>query len=203
MVDSFNPNPDPVAAPGESAASGGFLATRNGRIAIGGIALVAILLALVGVYYVYTTSQATQPPDGFVTQGGSQPTTGTPSVNASATPPPTVDLDEAFPARNIFEPTVKPRITSTSSGGTSGGTTGGSTSGGGTDSPDTLYLLSLSEQDGRSVATFRLNGTEYTVGEGERLGDTPWSVVSISSTQVVLLYGDTRVTITLGQGVSK
>ena len=38
---------------------------------------------------------------------------------------------------------------------------------------------------------------------GDPIADTPWKVVSIGDTSVVMLYGDTQVTLTTGQGLSK
>jgi hypothetical protein len=35
------------------------------------------------------------------------------------------------------------------------------------------------------------------------VGDTPWKVLSISDTSVVMLFGDDRVTISVGQGLTK
>lgn len=206
MVDSFNPNNEPVSAPAApmAAESGnaGFLATRSGKLIVGGIALVAILLAAGGIMYYFLTAQPADP-EGFVTPGGSTASTSTAGADTTITVPPVLEIDDTFMFRNVFNPSVKPAAASSGgSGGTDGGTDGSTDDIEG-ETPGTLYLLSMSTQDGETTATFRLNGTEYTVGPGERLGDTPWSVVSISSSTVVLLYGDTRVTISLGQGVSK
>ena len=82
-------------------------------------------------------------------------------------------------------------------------TTDGEDNGGTSVPANTLLLEDVSEVDGEPVATFTWNGQEYTVGEGDQLGDSPWQVVDISGDTVVMLYGDNRVTLTVGQGITK
>ncbi len=50
---------------------------------------------------------------------------------------------------------------------------------------------------------FVWNGTTYTAGAGEVIGSSPWKVVEVGTDSVVMLYGDTQVTLSLGQGISK
>jgi hypothetical protein len=68
---------------------------------------------------------------------------------------------------------------------------------------DTLYLQSIQTTNGKRTATFIWNGATYTVGEGETLSGTPWKVVQIKENSAVMLYGDTEVTLTVAQGLSK
>jgi len=48
-----------------------------------------------------------------------------------------------------------------------------------------------------------LNDQTYTLAAGEVISGTPWQVLSVSSTSVTMLYGDTQVTLTVGQGITK
>ncbi len=80
---------------------------------------------------------------------------------------------------------------------------------------DTLYLIDIFSYNGERVAQFYWNGiTDSSVdglvesgyiiaGEGDRLDDTAWRVVSIGTTSVSMQYGDTQVTLSIGQGIRK
>ncbi len=50
---------------------------------------------------------------------------------------------------------------------------------------------------------FVWNGVTYTEGAGGTIDSSPWKVLEVNSDSVVMLYGDTQVTLTVGQGVSK
>ena len=45
--------------------------------------------------------------------------------------------------------------------------------------------------------------TSTQLSKGDTLLDTPWKVVDIGDDSVEMLYGDTEVTLTVGQGLSK
>ena len=47
------------------------------------------------------------------------------------------------------------------------------------------------------------NGQTYTLAEGESIPNTPWQVLEINSSTVVMLYGDARITLSVGVGISK
>jgi len=80
---------------------------------------------------------------------------------------------------------------------------------------NTLYLIELSSYNDEPVGRFYWNGETYssisgleqdgymTVGEGDRLGDTAWSVVSLGTDSAVMQYGDVQVTLRIGQGITK
>ncbi len=136
------------------------------------------------------------------------------SSEESATVPEAKPLSSTFVFRDIYEPTVKPSVppsstadeTSTADGTDGGdGTSGDNTDGGDTSQvpENTLMLKSVSTVDGVPTATIVWNGQTYEVSEGETLGDTPWQVLDISGSTVTMLYGDTKVTLTVGQGVTK
>jgi hypothetical protein len=66
---------------------------------------------------------------------------------------------------------------------------------------NTLTLIEIVTDNGVRKAVMTLGSDTYTRAAGERLGDTPWQVVSIGSSSVVMLYGDTKIELTVGQGI--
>ncbi len=200
MVDSFNnPGLAPEAVVQEKPVKTGFLSTTIGKLVVGGIALV-VILGIIGfiVAYFFLSASVDDMVGGIVV---SPPPVAESTVTPDAAPvePDVPDLEETFTFRNIFAPTVKVVSSSSSTDGT---TTDPSTPP--SDLPaNTLFLMEISVVDGVETARFLWNGTEYLANEGDQLGDTPWSVVSIDATSVTMLYGDTRVVVSLGQGVTK
>ena len=114
------------------------------------------------------------------------------------TEPPQKPLSASFTFRNVFAPSIKAPVaasTETSSGET--------TADGSTDSPDTLYLIDIVSTDDGRQGVFVWNSVTYTEGAGGTIGTSPWKVVEVGTDSVLMLYGDTQVTLTLGQGISK
>jgi type IV pilus biogenesis protein PilP len=68
---------------------------------------------------------------------------------------------------------------------------------------NTLYLNDIVTENGVPRAVLMLNGTTYRLAAGERIPGTPWQVLRIGTTQVTMLYGDTQVTLSVGQGKAK
>lgn len=204
MTDQQN-NVDPTAAPvNADAPSGGklgFLNTRAGKFVVGGIALVLVLGAIAAAVAFFVIGGAL---DGAVdempvapvisTVPGSSPSTQTP-VN-----PKQSSLASSFTFRNVFAPTVKKTFESTAAvPGPSTGTTDTAVN----VPADTLYLQSIVTEDGEQKAVFTWNDQTYTVAEGEQVGTTPWKVMQINSDTVLMLFGDSQVTLSVGQGISK
>lgn len=204
MVDSFGTSqlgaagPEPEGTPKTGLA--GFMSTTVGKLVVGGVAVLLVLIAIGAILFLYVFN-APMPESGLIIPGS---TNATASAEATVVVRPAPTLQDTFAFRNIFEPTVKPRVASTTTN-TDGSTDGTSTGGidPATVPPNTLVLTSISTVDGEPVATFIWNGQTYTVGEGEQLEGTPWKVVSIEGSTVVLLYGDATVSLTLGQGLTK
>lgn len=94
----------------------------------------------------------------------------------------------------------------TTTGGTTGGTTTtgttGGTTGGGT-GLDTLVLQDIVTDNGTRKAVLELGGETFTLAAGERLEDTPWKVLRVGDSSVTLLFGDSQVVLTVGQGIQK
>jgi len=201
VVDHQN-SVDPAAAPGEPVAvpaKGGFLGTTTGKLVIGGVALLLVLGAIgAAVAYFFMSGavdgsvQVTTPPQSTSSASGSITSTETP-VN-----PAERSLASTFTFRNVFAPSVKATFETTAT------TASSATSGTVPNVPrNTLLLQDIVSQDGKPVAVFVWNGETYSVNEGERVGDSPWKVVQINSDSVLMLYGDSQVTLSVGQGVSK
>jgi hypothetical protein len=194
-----------------------FLSTSRGKIiviaaaVIGFLVVAGVVAALVFTFFIRDAVEnaADELTGGLVTQVTTSTAPGT-DEPAIIVEPALVPLTDLFTFRDIFDPLLTPVAVGDGSGGTgTGGTgTGGTgTDGTGTDTgtfsgaPDTLYLLDIVVEDGVDRAVLSLNGAEYRLAEGETLTGTPWQVLSIGSSSVVLLYGDSQVTLSVGQGV--
>jgi len=195
MVD--NPSGEPPVSPSPEPKTASpivaFLSSSTGKLVVGGVILFAVLVAVGALAFFFLlspTDTTTIPP---APSGGSAPATDT----AAPSNPPEQMLDETFTFRNIFAPTVTPPTTPDESETTSSSSTASETA----DVPaDTLVLTSIHTEDGEPIATFIWNGSEYQVREGEQVADSPWEVLTINSDSVVMLYGDSQVTLTVGQG---
>jgi hypothetical protein len=208
MVDSFNkPGSDPaeggIAAVEATSKTGSasLLSTTTGKLMVGGIAVVAVLGALAAIFMIFVLNPASDDPNDVLVPPVAV-TTGTVSAEASPTRRPADDFEDTFAFRNPFQPTIKITLTPEVTADGGDGTVDGGDSV--VDVPeDTLFLSSVSTIDGVDVANLVWNGTTYSLSEGESIPDTPWQVLSISGGTVVMLYGDSRVTLTVGQGISK
>jgi len=173
-----------------------FLSTTAGKVVIGGIVVLVVLGALAAIAIVFVFGQGAE--DATDAPVVTQETSATASGGDVETPTerPAAPLEDTFAFRNIFQPTIKVTLTPVEDDGTTDGTT--------VDVPEnTLYLVGVSTVDGEPVAELIWNGETYFLSEGDTIAGTPWKVLSISGDTVVMLYGDTRVTLTVGQGISK
>ena len=208
MVDYQN-SVDPSAAPGDPGApaagsQAGFLNTTTGKLVVGGIAVLLVLVAIgaAAFYFVLgggTSDSVEQPvPTQTGTTQGSGESTETP------VDPPGRSLASSFTFRNVFAPTVKRTYETTEAPQASDGSTETADTGSGASVPaDTLFLQSIGSENGEPVAVFIWNNQTYKVAEGEQVGSSPWKVLQINSDSVLMLYGDSQVTLSVGQGVSK
>lgn len=189
-----------------------FLSTTRGKAMIGTVALVALILAAVAIWLFFLLASSAQ--NALKVRAASTTRRATQVAREASdtiivTPPPQKSLSVTFTFRNIFEPTVAGQAESTSDSGDSGTSSdsGGSSSSDPTSTPDvsenTLYLQSTSTVDGEQTATFVWNGKTYTLQEGDTIAGTPWKVLEIHDNYVVMLYGDTKVTLSTGQGLTK
>jgi hypothetical protein len=206
MVDNPNgldPNVPPVPVTVEEEAPKNFLASTTGKIVIGVVALVVLLAVIGALLYIFLFSAPTTvvtnvvppKPGGVVPTSSVSPTATAPIVEPGQRP-----LSSTFTFRNIFAPTMAepvPAVETTS--GTDSTTT--------TTTPnipdDTLYLASIQTTNGEPSATFIWNKGTYILFEGDSIPNTPWQLVQINTSSVVMLYGDTQVTLSLGQALTK
>jgi hypothetical protein len=215
-----------------AAAPTGFLSTTQGKVitiaaAVAALVVVAGLAAAAFMLFASlstpkggstagSSGSGTAAGGSGVSQSGS--TTATSPTSTANTVPVSVAVitnADVYTFRDPFKPlleapptpTPSSSTTSTSSGGSSSSATtasaSGGSSGGSQEASGTLTLESISTEGGVKMAKFTLDGVTYTVSAGEQLGTTPWKVVEIGSDSVVMLYGDERITLTVGQGVAK
>jgi hypothetical protein len=214
MADNFVPSPAPDLGdtPEQKSGFAAFISTTTGRLIVGAVAILLVLGALAAIAFVFVLSPDDPELDTLVPPAGAVVTTSTVSTDATVTAVSTKPMSSTFAFRDVFEPTVKPTPVATTSTGGSSETTGGSTpTEGGDAAPDetpdipedTLFLKTVTTADGEPVAVLIWNGQTYEAVEGETLADTPWEVLDISGNTVVMLFGDTRVTLTVGQGIAK
>lgn len=193
---------EPVA--GEApAAKKSFLSTGAGKlvivvVALGVLAIIAgVVIAL--VLFVFGKS-VVDDMDITITPAESTSTVETTETAEAAAPAEAVENSEVFTFRDIFEPLlvplVEPSTDSTTSSTPDTDTANTTTSG-------TLYLTNIIVEGTEYQAVLSLDGVTYTLSDGERVGSTPWQVVTVNGTSVVMLYGDTQVTLTIGQGITK
>lgn len=214
MVDSFDTSQTGSAAldgdPTPKSGLAGFMSTTAGKLVVGAIILVLVLVALGAIVFVYVFN-APEPESGIIIPG-SNAATG--SAEATIVVRPAPSLQDTFAFRNIFEPSVKPPAAVPAAGGdgtggtgtdgTGGGGTGGQTTVDPADVPgDTIFLDSISTVDGVQRATLIWNGNVYLVTEGQQLEGTPWKLVRIEGNTAIMLYGDAMTTLTVGQGLTK
>jgi hypothetical protein len=175
----------------------GFLSTTLGKLIVGGLAvfILAGVLGAIAVFYLF--SQSDELAIDLVIPSTEVTTTTEPGAVPEQRRDPR--LQDTFTFRNIFAPTVKPTLPTTTTA--SGDPT---QPGGGVSVPeDTLFLESVSVVDGQSVATFLWNGATYLLGVGDEIEGTPWRLLSISGSTVTMLYGDTPITLSVGQAMGK
>jgi hypothetical protein len=207
MSDGSDPTQVPVEDPVVRRPAGirGFARSSGGKIALigGAVAIVLVLIGLVwflilGPAIVGMLSGGT-PAAPTTTVPGSTPSTATasPSSTVTETIPAVASVDDrdVFVPRDPFKPIPAPLIpTETVS------TSGGSSS---TTVDEALVLNDIVTEDGVRKAVLTLAGTQYTVAAGEVVGTSPWKVIAVNKSSVVLLFGDDRVTLSLGQGITK
>lgn len=203
------------AGPTAAAPKTGFFSSTAGRVVVvvGGV---IVLLVICGVVAVLVLGSAitgiTGPLLGQVASQAAtsqpKPAVSTQSVAASASVPVTIPAVPVVSDRDVFLPRdpfaviQPPTIESSSSSSSSTSTSSSSTST--ASSTDTsLVLVDIVSDNGVAKGVFKYKGVEYTLGKGETVDSSSWQVVSVGSSSVVMLFGDDRVTLYLGEGISK
>ncbi|MDO9107531.1 MAG: hypothetical protein Q7U89_00865 [Coriobacteriia bacterium] len=200
MVDNLTPqNAAPTGSPlPDPSAKQGFFKTSAGKIvlivgAILGFLTVAGVVVVVVMTFFLGNAINEAITDGLGT-ATSKTATGTVSAETAMVPiePNDIPLSDLFTFRDIFEPLVKPAPEvdpSADASATPDGEAG------------TLYLLNIVVEDGVSKAVLLYNNTQYSLPQNGVVAGTPWQVLSIGSSSVVMLYGDSQISLSVGQGV--
>jgi hypothetical protein len=193
----------------------GFFSTRNGRLVMIAGAVAALLVVagvaaalFIAVLGVFANKPQAPVPAASTAQAPAASTTSSESV-AGASPSevaiaPITNVD-VYTVRDPFQPVISQQVatatasTSTTSSSTTTSSSSSTTTGTAGDE-NTITLVSI-DDDGQ--ATFTVGNATYVAGAGERLGTTPWQVVSIGDDYAVVLYGDEQVTLIVGEGISK
>jgi hypothetical protein len=206
----------------------GFLSTTVGKVVAGclgaaillAIVTVIVLLALgaFGLNFLNSTANQAGTGQGSVivatstvipSTGATSTATGTVKPSVSATPDVvTVTDDDVFTPRDPFVPVVLPSAPPTSTASTDDGSSSGTSSSSSIPSitsPDSnmlYYVMALGTNSG-PLAALDYKGVVYELAPGGVIPNSPWKVLSIDSTSktVTMLYGDERVTISLGEGI--
>jgi len=205
IPDNLDP-PQPVEPSGTSEQRVGFFGSTVGKVVLALAALVVVLIVIgLFAWFFLLNSSAPQsgPSSATTSSGGSTVTSGSAAASESIPPvePQERPLESTFTFRNVFAPTLKQP---TPAAEVASATSSSSTSESAESVPEnTLYLKSIQTENGKKTATFIWNGQTYKLGEGDTIPDTPWKVVEIGDSSVVMLYGDTQVTLSPGQGLSK
>jgi hypothetical protein len=171
---------------------------------IAAVVALFVLLAIAGVIVVIFVFGGAA---GLLNSSGatviSTPSTSSVAATAPVAAIPIVEpaqkpLSSSFTFRNVFAPSIKAPVPATVDTSSSASTSSGSTN-----SPDTLYLIDIVSSDSGRQGVFIWNGVTYTEGKGGTIDSSPWKVLEVNTDSVLMLYGDTQVTLTLGQGISK
>lgn len=190
----------PAAAPAETTAP----KKRNTGlvVALGVLAVLAVLGGIAAALFLFVFQAPTNQVEVRVPDSvAQQPQSGTAATTATAeaaAPAAAVANDAIFTFRDIFKPLISSTTETTTATETTTDTVDT------TDyAADTLYLISIGTESGSAVATMVWNSTTYQLGEGDSIPNTPWKVLTIRTSDVIMLYGDQQVVLSVGQGISK
>lgn len=207
---------------------GFFSSPRNRIIAVvvAVFALLAMLAVVAGLVVIVFIGRARTPtptpvaPSATTTpaQPGAPGTGAKPTAPATAAPEPVSDeIPPSFEVfaenRDPFKPGVVPRQAgvggvagTTSTTSTGGAETGAETTGAAGEirpGANVLYLHDIENRDGELVAIVYWDNTRYEVVEGDSIAESPWQVISITSSSATFLYGDDRITLRVGEQLGK
>lgn len=190
--------PEPKPAGGLRA----FARTTVGRIVIAvvGLSLVGAILAVVAVVLLSFLGErdaqdaAPQAPveiPAGAPEGSADGTRPVKAKEATMVPPP-VPNSEVYAFRDVFSPLLTRYEPPTTEADTA--------------TPvfvqGTLYLIDIVTEDGIRKAVLLWNDVRYTLPAGGTIPKSPWLVVEVGDGSVVMLYGDTPITLYVGQGMA-
>ena len=201
-------------APAPASTKTGFFSSTAGRVllVVGGVVVLLVICgvvaelvlgaALTGVTSSLFGSAAGQAATTQQPAGGSGTSVaGTAAALATMPAVPDVGDRDVFLPRDPFT-VIKPPTVAVSSTSASTSTSTATTSTA-SSSDTSLVLVDIVSDNGVAKAVFKYKGVEYTVGKGGTVDSSSWQVVSVGTSSVVMLYGDDRVTLYRGEGISK
>ncbi len=182
--------------------------TPKGKgIAAGLILVLLVLVVLIAITFAFPmlNKQTDQPVNYVAKRTPSKPTPKT-QVSQATTPTTTADAvlvkSDLSDYRDPFEPLAV--ATSTAGNPTTGGsTTSESQTGSSGSSVDVLSLESITTVDGQKTAVILYKGKQYTVKTGDQIDSSPFQVTDIGDSNISLLYGDSRLTLQVGDTIVK
>jgi hypothetical protein len=130
------------------------------------------------------SSETTPTPDGE--------TTGTPLLESSET---ITDSYQLYEFKDPFRPLEASESTSSAS------TTGSESQS--TSSGEILELKEIFQQEGSYYARIQYGSIEYIVTKDDQIGNSPYKVIEITSSNVTLLYGDDQIVLSIGEQIIK
>jgi hypothetical protein len=168
--------------------------SRNALLIVAGVIILAVTVGLIW----YAMSLANNSPVAPITTVVLPPTPaggGSTGSTTTAAPGPIVSIDnrDVFTPRNPFTVILPIEIAVPESD-----TSDNSDNNTETADTTTLTLRDIVTVDGVRKAVVRLAGVTYTLAAGETVGSSQWSIVEVNTNNIVALYGDVRVTISLG-----
>ena len=168
--------------------------SRNALLIVAGVIILAVTVGL--IWYAMTLGNSSPVAPITTVVLPSVPTGGGTGSTTTTTAPPVVAIDnrDVFTPRNPFTviPPIEIAVPVTDTSDNSDNNT--------TETADTttLTLRDIVTVDGVRKAVVRLAGVNYTLAAGETVGSSQWSIVEVNTNNIVALYGDVRVTISLG-----
>lgn len=214
MTDATNSAAPPPGVETATPATGGtsFLATPRGKLAAGGAVLALLAIAGIAVaIFVFGGALLSNPGGSDDGSTGRTPSVATTPVApaAPAVNPPQKPLSSSFTFRNVFAPTIMPpsvEISTQPAPVVVVAPVDTPTEPGVTPPPVVLTTLTLTDiitEGDAHKGVFTYGTLTQTAGNGEVIGDSPWKVLEVGSDSVLMLFGDTQVTISIGQGIAK
>jgi hypothetical protein len=192
-------------------------------VAAAGAAAMLYLFVVAPLLLGEEVADATVPVAQPVQTAGEDADADAESVEAEEAEPPLPETFEVFTARDPFQQLVQDTEAGATDGGGGGATatqvstqpTGGTGGSGGTgeepvtDGPSgtrvgttVIRIVEVTTTDGVARASITVNGTGYTVAEGEVFA-TSFRVLDITGDCATLLFGDSRFTLCAGEEIRK
>lgn len=184
----------------------GFLSTSGGKMVtiILGLCVIGIVIGI-GIAFALATfgEKAVEELAANLqeSQSATQSVTASSTPEAEKTPAQEVANKDVFTFRDVFDPILKKEVKESAS--TSSSVTPNAPDSQTPTVNNTLYLDGVITENGILKAQLRYNGQSYTLAAGGTIPNSPWEVLRVSSTSVIMLYGDVQVTISVGQGITK